>query len=365
MRSVLHVGLDAVSHSKEGLRKGFLAAGFTEYHFFNWQTVQLNEGILGCQARMIQAAKNILPDLIFIQIQLPGILDEETVTELSKCGFAVNYTFDVRDAERTEWMYELAPYFGLTLFACKEDADEARRRGINNVGNIHSSCDPDLYRPLEVPCDCSCHKDHGPGNYMNHIVACCEGGVLKGEKRRQRLQSKYGYPDIVFIGNNYERTNLGFEKSKEREEMVNFMKKEFGDRFGTFGMNWGAQSRIINPDEEVRIYNSAKIVICHNNFYRTGYASDRQWRSMACGAAVVFHSYPGFEKDEESSDHPAWRHTSHLLSICDELLHNERWRVQVGAECRIDFLQRHTWKHRIESIKSMIHEQRAAASNPL
>src|ERR1700744_5288161 len=99
MKSVLHIGLDSAMHSKEGLKKGFLAAAFTQYDFFNWQNARLNEGILGCQARMIQAAKSIAPDLIFCQFQNSDICDEETVVELSKFGFTVNYTFDVRDAE--------------------------------------------------------------------------------------------------------------------------------------------------------------------------------------------------------------------------------------------------------------------------
>lgn len=326
MESVLHVGFDAQSHSKEGLRKGFLAAGFTEYNFLNWQNLRLDAGILGCQARMIQAAKNLSPDLIFCQFQNPEVLDEETVIELSKCGFTVNYTFDVRDAERTEWMYELGPHFGLTLFACKEDADEARRRGINNVGNIHSSCDPDFYHPIS----------------------------LSAEEKRK-------YPEIVFIGNNYERTNLGFEKSKEREEMVNFMKAEFGERFGVLGLNWGVGSRIVDPWEEVRIYNSAKVVICHNDFYRGKYCSDRQWRAMACGANVIVHHYPEVVQDFEDYFISFWKILDELKHRC-ELVLDGNWIIyDRGNDYRKCFLERHTWQKRIESIKSMIHELRTAA----
>lgn len=316
MNSVLHIGFDEVSHSKEGLRKGFLAAGFTDYNFFNFQRVRLNEGILGCQSRMIQAAKNLMPDLIFVQIQVAGILDEETAIELSKCGFTVNYTFDVRDAEKTEWMYELAHYFNLTLFACKEDADEARRRGIYNVGNIHSSCDPDFYRPMDVS------------------------------------STTFLKPEIVFIGNNYERTNLDFEKSKEREEMVNFMKAEFGERFGVFGMNWGIDSRIINPDEEVRIYNSAKIVVCHNNFLRDSYCSDRQWRAMACDVPVLIHEYPPLQIYPSRG----WHTFKDLKDECVFLLSNRKEYKWLKSHMRKTFLENHTWGHRIESIKSMIHE---------
>ena len=212
MKKVLHIGLNSDLHSHLGIKKGFLQAGFTEYNFYDWQSVRMNTGVQGCQARMIVAAKNLQPDLIFMHLQNDSICDDETISELSKIAFTVNFTFDVRDADNTEWYYQLAPYFGLTLFACKEDADEARRRGIHNVGNIHSSCDHEVYYPME----------------------------LSDEQKSK-------YPEIVFIGNNYERTNHQFEKSKEREEMVNFMKAEFGDRFSDFRDQLGSGKQNHQP----------------------------------------------------------------------------------------------------------------------
>lgn len=321
MKSVFHIGIDLPSHSKEGLKKGFLQAGFTEYIFFDWQSVRLNEGILGCQTRLLRAAQSLQPSLIFCQLQNEEIFDEETAMELSKCGFTVNYTYDVRDAERTEWMYELAHYFNLTLFACKEDADEGRRRGILNVGHMHSSCDTDQYRPM-VLCD----------------------------------EEKSKYPEIVFIGNNYERTNLNFEQSKQREEMVNFMKAEFGDKFMAMGMNWGSASRIVNPIEETLIYNSAKIVITHNNFLRTGYCSDRQWRATACGALTVCQYYEGLDDDFPLPYVPFWKTFEHLKNQCIKFLGDPYWANKIAESQHTQFISAHTWKNRIESIKSMMYE---------
>lgn len=328
MESVLHIGFDATSHSKEGLRKGFLAAGFIKYNFLNWQNLRLDMGILGCQARMIQAAKNLSPNLIFCQFQNPEVLDEETVIELSKCGFTVNYTFDVRDAERTEWMYELAPYFGLTLFACMEDVEEAYRRGIKNVEYIHSSCDPDQYRPLSL-----------------------------SEEEKEK------YPEIVFVANGYHNTNLNFENAEERQKMVNFMKEEFGGRFGVLGINWGSGSRIINPEEEVVIYNSTKVVICHNNYTREGYCSDRQWRSMSCGALTILHSYRGLFSDLNGY-YPSWKTVGELANECRYFLSDDVSRNYWAEQQRGQFLQKHTWKHRIEEVKEIIWKLKQNASTP-
>jgi len=317
MKSVLHIGIDLPSHSKEGLRKGFLAAGFTEYNFFNWQSVKLDCGILGCQTRLLRAAQSLQPDLIFCHLQNQDIFDEETAMELSKCGFTVNYTFDVRDAEKTEWMYELAPYFGLTLFACKEDSDEGKRRGLHNVGHIHSSCDTDVYRPL----------------------------TLSEEEKSK-------YPEIVFIANNYVNTNLSFPQAQERLEMVNFMKREFGDRFLVTGMNWGDKSKIVNPQEEVLIYNSAKIVICHNNFFRTNYCSDRQWRAISSGALAAIQYYDGCDDDfPNSSIVPYWKTFEELEEMCEFYLVDPLTLGIHRSRQRREFNNYHTWKHRIEQIK--------------
>ena len=61
MKKVLHIGLNSDLHSHLGIKKGFLEAGFTEYNFYDWQSVRMNTGVQGCQARMIVAAKKSTP----------------------------------------------------------------------------------------------------------------------------------------------------------------------------------------------------------------------------------------------------------------------------------------------------------------
>lgn len=355
MKSVLHIGFDILSHSRRGLENGFKEAGFTEYNFFAWQNLRMSYGILATQERMIAVAKTLKPDLIFMQLQNSDICDDETVIELSKCGYTVNYTYDIRKADEMEWYYKLAPLFGLTLFACKEDAEAARRRWINNVSHIHSSCDPEQYRPVEVKCDCACHKNDGD-NMVMHIMPCCDGSILRGEGRRGQLQRKNHYPDIVFVGNNYQNTNLSFDLKRQRFLMAEFMKNQFGNKFGTFGMNWGPESKYYNPIDENNIYNSAKIAVCHNNFLRAGYASDRQWRAMACGIATIPQYYPGIEGDRLGGLEYVWENMADLDRICRRLLENEDERKELAEFQHNSFLAMHQWKHRIQSIKEMIHE---------
>jgi len=328
-KSVLHIGIQAPSHSPKGMEKGFRGSGFIEYHFFDWQAVRFNEGILGCQGRMIAAAKQIMPDLIFCQFQNDSICDEETAIELSKCGFTVNFTFDVRGPEQTEWYYDVATHFGLTLFACHEDVEEAKRRGINTVGHLHSSCDTDQYRPIVLPDDIK-------------------------------------YPEIVFIGNNYANTNLEFEQAQERVGMVNFMKAEFGDRFGVYGIAWEPGSKMVNPIEEVNIYNGCKIAITHNNYKRNGYCSDRQWRAMACGTLTIPQYYTGLKEDFSFKPMPYWETLWELKNICNNYLNEPVFHGMINKISLLqesNFLDNHTWKHRFETMLSMINSIKNGTGN--
>lgn len=316
MKSVLHFRLDAPGiYSSDGIMKAFMLAGY-DYHSLDWQAERFTNGIENLKRRMIILARGLSilhgPLTIFMHIQNSEILDIDTVKKLSKYGFVINYTFDVRDKEGTEWMYQLAPYCGYTFFACWEDVAECASRGIENTGYVHSSCDMDLYRPMDV------HKTR----------------------------------DIVFIGNRTDIINLKFENAKKRVEMVRALQVEFGDKFQAFGLGWD-HSRIVSNIEEIQIYNSAKIVVTQNQFNRVEYCSDRQWRSMACGTLTVCQEYIGIEKDLPY--YPAvWNTLGRLISLCSRFLYNPISR-ETNAEISVNLVrEKHSWLSRIQKMESII-----------
>lgn len=317
MKSVLHIGLKSSTYFPDGMEKGFRAAGFTDYTFFNWQEVKLNCGILGCQSRMIGAAMQLEPDLIFLHLQNPTIMDEETAIELSKHGFVVNYSFDCRVQTEMQWMYDLAPHIGLTLFSCEEDVANCKEGA---AAVLQSSCDIETYKRLPV----------------------------------ERTN------DVVFIGGNYAPTNLVFPLAQQRAEMVKFLKAEI-PTFHEYGMNWEV-SQYINPQREILIYNQAAIAINQNNFLREAYTSDRIWRIMATGTMCITSYFPGIEKMFVKGHHLNWFNTfAELKSLIEFYLKRPDLREEVAQNGMKLVREEHTWAKRFDHMKAIIEKQKALA----
>lgn len=312
MKKVLHIRLDAPQYSSDGIKKGFIENGY-EYHGINWQALKFDVGIIGLQARVLQAAKEIESDLIFLHIQGPGVLDIEFCQELSECGTTVLYTFDVR--EDIKWQQELAPYLDLILFADKGSVDQCNEIGIFNVDVLQSSCDMDIYKPREP---------------------------------------KVKYPQsIAFIGSNYVNTNLNFPMAQERLDMVNFLRAEYGHDFLVKGMNWPI-SEFVNVDQEVDIYNSVKIAICQNNFDRELYFSDRVWRAMACGCLVLHKHVVGAKEIFDPTNMNIWISLNDLKTKIDFYLSDIVARKRI-SENGCDLVRtRHNWAERIKELENII-----------
>lgn len=325
-KKVLHFRLDAPQYSSEFMRRGFIEAGY-EYHGMNWQQVKFDEGVLGFQARAIQAAKEIEPDIIFIHIQSGDILDIETCQELTAVGFTILYTFDVR--EDIAWMKELAPYLNMILVA---DGETAKEFPAGKSFVLQSSCDMEMYKPEFVPL-----PEYPSKMFYTKIL--------------------YNY-DIAFIGSNYVNTNLNFPLADERFQMVTELKKEYGDtrydRFLYKGMNWST-SEYVPPAKERSIYNASKIAICHNNFYRDRYSSDRLWRIIACGCFCLTKYFPGIETIFEAGTHLDWWHTIDELKLkINQYISNDEKREAIARAGSEYVRSSHNWAARVKEIEYLM-----------
>jgi len=317
-KKVLHFRLDAPQYSSEFMRRGFIEAGY-EYHGINWQQIKFDEGVFGFQARAIEAAKQIEPDLIFIHIQSPEIIDPETCKELSDIGFTILFSFDVRDD--IAWMKDLEPYLNMILVA---DGETTKQFPAGKSYVLQSSCDMDMYYPVI--------KEFNQGIYR-----------------------RFSY-DISFIGSNYVNTNLNFPLAQERYDVMMELKNEYGDRFSCRGMNW-ANSEYIPPAKEREIYNASKIAICHNNFYREGYTSDRIWRIMACGCFCLTKYFPGIEHIFERGKHLDWWSDINELKLkINHYLNNVEYIQNISMEGYEFVRKNHNWKSRVKEIENLINK---------
>lgn len=309
------------------MAEGFEQAGY-DVSIMNWQHIRFTEGDEGLNDRIVSKVKMDHPEITFLHIQSPGVLFEDPLREIKERTFTIIYTFDVRTD--INWLKKLAPHVGLILFSDKESIRQCNADGILNVGYLPPAADYRLYRKLDM----------------------------------KAVTSEYG--EVVFIGNNYINSpHLGFEKAEERVAMVEFMKKNFGDRFKAFGLGWGNSiegTEIIYPHNEVLIYNSAKVAITHNHFLRSGYQSDRMYRSIGCGCYTVGQYFPGINQQFNANVCSTWIDFDMLGEEVEKALSNYNLRKLV-SEAGAEFARKfHSWKNRAEEVNLLIEQEKRRVS---
>lgn len=319
MKKALLIKIEAPSYSSIGLETAFKEY-FDDVVSIDWQHIKFHLGIDGLWNNIIQKCDLLKPDIIFCQFQKSDILSVEQFKILSKYGFVINYTEDVR--EDTSWYEEVAPHIGLTVFTNGDDATKLSNKGIYNVAYMMVGYNDIWYRPV--------------------------------------AKTKRDYGEIVFIGNNYENTNLEFPNATERQDMIKFMKSKFGNRFCAYGL--GQEGGILSPAECVEAYNNCKIAVTQNNFTRHGYTSDRNLNSLGCGCITVQQYFSGIKGMFVGLPYFAsWKKFEGLEKICTFYLKdfsemfegvgdNKNYREEISAYTK----QNHSWQNRIKVLMAMV-----------
>lgn len=313
---VLFAAVYAPTFNSDFMVKGFEKAGY-RVEVMDWQKIKLTEGVEGLRDRLIVKAKIEQPALIFLHIQNEGVVDKNTAMALQGVAPTVSYNFDCRGFEKSKWLYELAPYLELSIFSNTEDVLRCNELGITNVAVMQSSADFDHYRPF---------------------------------KNLPENKKDYNH-DIVFIGNKFDQTNMKFDKAAERTQMVEFLQKEYGDKFKAWGIGF---SRMVNQQEEALIYNCAKIAITQNNFYRSRYCSDRIFRAMGCGVMTIQQYYPEINKDFGRAVTSTWLDFPMLKEEIDKYLKDEQLRF-AKAKAGAEFVrEKHSWYNRVVELQERL-----------
>jgi hypothetical protein len=252
------------------------------------------------------------PDLVFMQLQTPGIISPWMAKELGQKTKIVNWTGDVR-TPTPQWYIDIGRHIHLTLFTNMHDVEVCRKHGIK-ADYLQIGVPDKIFTPV--------------------------GPVAKD------------VPDIVFFGNN----PGGFPLSKMRADMVRSLKQRYGERFGYYGSGWGSDIRPINNQhEEASIYRGAKIAINLSHFDYPRYTSDRMLRAMGSGCMVLSKHYDGIEEEFDVSKHlSVWKDFSELFHHIDYFLtngHERKSRALRGSE---HVHANHTWRNRIEDLIKMV-----------
>ncbi len=311
MKKVLIVGIDSPGYNSEGLQNGFRQNGH-EPIFFNWQNERFNNGVPAVRSKAIELAEKNKPDLIFLHVQTKEILDVETVVMLQSIAPTVSYTFDVRDD--ISHYKELAPHMAHTFFACQDDVESCHSDGINNCSLLMSAANYEWHKPLPI--------------------------------------EKSG-SEIVFIANNFKGTNQKFPKAEARQEMIKFLYDVYGDNFCAYGI--GQPKGMISQQEEIKVYNEAKICITQNLFDRKFYTSDRLFRAMGCGIFVLSEYFEGVEKLFKKEFHlDWWNDFGELRALIDFYLKETGERVVIADAGHAEVVENHCWERRFKILLEVI-----------
>ncbi len=214
---------------------------------------EITTGDPNLNANALNIFNEFNPDIVFMQIQTENIITKTLCAYMKEQGaFVINWTGDKR-LEVPKWMIDLAPNVSLTSFSNMDDVNTMRSLGFKS-DYLEIGYDPEIYTPVG---------------------------------------DSYNMPEIVFMGNNYGVRH--FPMSEYRIKMVDFLQKEYGNRFGVYGNGWNNGNGNYNNSqhEEAKAYRGAKIAINCSHFDSLNYNSDRLLRILGCGIVCLSYNHKG------------------------------------------------------------------------
>jgi len=223
---ILHIGLCVQPKPYNGFQQAFIDIVGED----NYREVSTGSKFLNAEVETI--LNDFTPNIVFMQVQAPNIIPISLCQLLKNKGaFIINWTGDKRH-DVPQWMIDLAPYISLTSFSNMDDVNAMRSLGFKSE-YLEIGYDPEIYKP--------------------------EGEALN-------------MPEIVFMGNNYGRGY--FPMSGFRIDMVDFLRQEYGNRFGVYGSGWAYGNGNFNHSqlEEAKAYRGAKIAINCSHFDSLNYS---------------------------------------------------------------------------------------------
>lgn len=265
--------------------------------------------------RICDVADRMKPDLVFIQIQAVGITDF-TLQRLGSLGaYIINWSGDVRYPLPDVYL-QMAKHVDITCFSNMNDVEEMRSRGFA-AEFLQIGYDPEIYNTT--------------------------GPVTPS-------------PDIVFMGNNFDH----FPLSQYRRDMVGFLQRAYGSRFGVYGIGWqGAAGNYMGDQEgEAAVYRGAKIGINLSHFDYKRYTSDRMFRMMGTSITVISHDFTEVYRHFYEGKHLLlFDSMEQLKDRIDYLLDNDEKRTNIAQNGHQLALNNYTFQHMAENIRRIYDER--------
>lgn len=305
---LLHIGL-CVSEIENGFQKAFKQVLGAENYF------EISTNHKNLNGNIIHLFNKCKPDVVFMQIQTPNIVDNQTMDYMKSNGaFVINWNGDKR-LTVPSWMLVCAPFVSLTSFSNMEDVREMQRLGYNS-------------EYLEIGFDETIYTNEG---------------------------TKYSCEDILFMANN-NGANF-FPMSSFRIHIANELKTKYYNKFGLYGRGWHNGNGNLNHSQslEAQYYRGCKIAINCSHFNVARYNSDRLLRILGSGTFCLSYKHPEMEEDYENYKHLVYFETiEDLINKIDYYLEHEEERKQIAENGRQLVLNRNTFKHQVQNIIKLV-----------
>lgn len=284
------------------------------YYFLDWtEYMELGPGAKDkFKTDLIRLSNQVNPDFTFLHIQRPGVIDAEIASLLK--GVVFNYTYDVA-LPIPEWFYEVGQHVDLTIFCDEPGVWDFKSKNLNSEFLL-PGYDDEVFTPIGT----------------------------KGE-----------YGDIVFLGNHYTK-DQNFDHTQTRYEMVQYLKKSYGDSFKVYGNGWEFNdgNLMYREGKEAECYRSCKMAINFSHFDLERYTSDRMFRIMGSGAFCLSKWYPGIEKDFKDGVHlRVWKDFHELKTLIDHYLINTEERELIARTGQEYVNSTSTWKIKTKHVVDM------------
>lgn len=264
--------------------------------------------------RQVQSiARKQLPNLVFMQLQAPNILSEDTINLLKRTGATVvQWTGDARQPTPNHY-FEVGKKIDLSFFGNTEDVEAMQKAGVK-ADFLNISVDHTIYQP------------------------------------------KNKSPKVVFMGNNY---NGMFPLSEFRLAMCRFLKKEYGNDFQVYGSGYPNDLKAIDlmykQEKEAEAYRNCKIAINCSHFDLGKYTSDRLFRILFSGAFCLTKEFPQMDEYlKEGKIFDSFTNFTELKEKIDYYLANEEERAEIAQKGHNYAIEHEKWSDRMKEMLKLI-----------
>ncbi|MBN2571054.1 MAG: glycosyltransferase [Ignavibacteriales bacterium] len=274
--------------------------------------------------QLIKLCQSFKPDL-FLEAGGWNILPE-TIVKLKTMGI-ITALWTIDPPRIFQEIINVSPYYDFVFCQGTEAVEILIKYRKEHLYWMPFACDPDIHKPVSLSL---------------------------------REQEKYK-SDICFVGSGW--TSLYPERHQYLEQLADFNLSIWGP--GWFESKNQKLSPYIKqgftkPEEWIKIFSAAKIVF-HSHFtdpegeipcYQ---ASPRVYEVLACEALLLVDNQPDVLALFEDREHlVVFRSEQELQNLAKYYLENETERKQIAKKGKEFVLKKHTFKHRVKEILTII-----------